>query len=468
MERQLVDSVTRGQSGYRSVGVQIKDDKGPELKVRLLFDGTNGVPINERIRVRDHDRTPAAPDIKRIIREIDRQQARPFGLKTDVKDAHRLIPIAPSDWHLLGCRSVEGGSVYINKTGTFGVASAAYWWGWLAGAMVRAAHYLAGTELPMWLPLVADDLLAPSGSAQIRSSLMLVIAWFVVPGLPLSWSKIGGGERVEWVGYELLLREAQLGITEKRAGWLLAWYCRLLEDGVVQVGRFQEGLGRAAFVCGALEYDRPFLASLYTFAALYDPVSTQPIPLYVTTTLCFLRRQLQTRRHYTCALTAASWSEGWRVDAKAEGEELGIGGWWPTADSAGVVSKARSPWFSVELTPQSAPWAFRRDGESFRLVATLEALRLLLALMVFGPSLEGDTRHQVIQLTTFTDNKGNGYAINKLMTTKFPLCAIVMELSAQMEAIGARVEVHWTPRERNEEADALSNEILRVSTWGSW
>ena len=226
---------------------------------------------------------------------------------------------------------------------------------------------------------------------------------------------------------------------------------------MVQEGRFQEGLGRTACVCGALEYDRPFLAPLYTFAALHDLVSTKPLPLHVTTTLCFLRRQLQTRRHYPCALTAACWSEAWRVDVKAEGEELGIGGWWPTADSAGVVSKAHSLRFSVQLTPQSAPWACRRDGEIFKLIATLESLGLLLTLMVYGPSQEREARHQVIQLPAFTDNKGNGYAINKLMTTKFPLCAIVMELSTQMGAIAARVEVHWTSRERNEEADALSN-----------
>ena len=43
------------------------------------------------------------------------------------------------------------------------------------------------------------------------------------------------------------------------------------------------------------------------------------------------------------------------------------------------------------------------------------------------------------------------------MSTKFSLCAVMMELSARMEAVNARMEVHWTPRERNEEADALAN-----------
>ena len=34
----------------------------------------------------------------------------------------------------------------------------------------------------------------------------------------------------------------------------------------------------------------------------------------------------------------------------------------------------------------------------------------------------------MIQLPAFTVNKGNGYTINKFMTTKFPLCAIIMEM----------------------------------------
>ena len=39
----------------------------------------------------------AEPDIKPIIREIDTQEARPFGVKMDVEDAHWHSPIAPCD-----------------------------------------------------------------------------------------------------------------------------------------------------------------------------------------------------------------------------------------------------------------------------------------------------------------------------------------------------------------------------------
>ena len=43
------------------------------------------------------------------------------------------------------------------------------------------------------------------------------------------------------------------------------------------------------------------------------------------------------------------------------------------------------------------------------------------------------------------------------MSTKFTLSVILMELAAQMEAREVRMDVKWVPRERNQEADDLSN-----------
>ena len=96
------------------------------------------------------------------------------------------------------------------------------------------------------------------------------------------------------------------------------------------------------------------------------------------------------------------------------------------------------------------------------MIATLEALGLLLALLAFSPAQELNGTKTVIQVPTFTDNRGN--VINKLMTTRFPLCAIVMELAAQAEYRGVRMEAQWTPRDQNQEANDPSkppNERLR-------
>jgi len=58
--------------------------------------------------------------------------------------------------------------------------------------------------------------------------------------------------------------------------------------------------------------------------------------------------------------------ELFRLDAKAEGEEVPIG--WRSRD----VSRTRdAPWFAVLLNRRNAPWAFAK-GEAFRTIAALE------------------------------------------------------------------------------------------------
>ena len=106
---------------------------------------------------------------------------------------------------------------------------------------------------------------------------MLVIAWF---GLPVSWPKIGSGESVQWVGHEIRLREAQLESRRREqdgcvrgtaACWRTEWY---------KWAGSKKGSVRRAFVCGAVDYERPLLAPLFTCAALRDPVSTPPLLLW--------------------------------------------------------------------------------------------------------------------------------------------------------------------------------------------
>ena len=60
---------------------------------------------------------------------------------------------------------------------------------------------------------------------------------------------------------------------------------------------------------------------------------------------------------------------------------------------------------------------------------------------------------------TWTDNRGNGWALNKLMWTKFPSSAVVMELSCYLKRMAAKASVEWAPRSANYEADALANGV---------
>ena len=97
-----------------------KDKLGGIIAARVLFDGTNGIMVNKRTRMRDQERAPIAVDLKRFTREKSTHDEYTFALTADATEAHRKIPIAPCDWYLLG-RQVPSGSVYINLVGTFGV-----------------------------------------------------------------------------------------------------------------------------------------------------------------------------------------------------------------------------------------------------------------------------------------------------------------------------------------------------------
>ena len=74
------------------------------MSARVLFDGTHCIDVNTSTRIRDQERAPIAADLKRAMREKWRLKERTFSLTADVSEAHRQVPIAPQDWHLLGCQ----------------------------------------------------------------------------------------------------------------------------------------------------------------------------------------------------------------------------------------------------------------------------------------------------------------------------------------------------------------------------
>ena len=141
------------------------------------------------------------------------------------------------------------------------------------------------------------------------------------------------------------------------------------------------------------------------------------------------------------------------MDAKAEGQTVVIGGW----KSQGGCKTKDAAWFSLELTRKTAPWAFER-GEPYRTIASLELMGTLVGLMVLVPpgTPKGDTS-AVVSLSVGTDNQGNSHLLDRMLTTKYPLGVVLMELAHQMRIRRLVLRAHWLPRMENEEADALTN-----------
>ena len=113
--------------------------------------------------------------------------------------------------------------------------------------------------------LVADDFHLESGGSGYRPALF---AFFVLCGtcnVPLSWNKTAGGDTVAQVGFELIHRRHQLGISQRRAEWFIRWSRGVSSSEFVKMSTFEEGLGRIAYVAGALENERRFLWSSVSF-----------------------------------------------------------------------------------------------------------------------------------------------------------------------------------------------------------
>ena len=164
IRRQIVEDVAAGAAVRMTVAAAKKKygdrltisglgavlmEPGSEV-VRVLYDGTNGVHSNNRIRGRDRARCPMIEDLEALLREVEDagDGEMHFVIVYDIAKAHRLVPVREEDWGLqafqLTGKPEDSDEVIMYSGGTFGIASAAYWWARVSAAMVRLLHFCLG------------------------------------------------------------------------------------------------------------------------------------------------------------------------------------------------------------------------------------------------------------------------------------------------------------------------------------
>ena len=127
----------------------------------------------------------------------------------------------------------------MNCVGTFGVSSAAYHWCRLMSGLGRSAFFLYGKF--GWMQLIyIGDILWLVGDKSGIEKLVTIIFYYSARGSPFAWKKFSGGLVCKWVGFELTLAERALGLTERRAQWIISWVSRTVDASDVRM---------AAFVC---------------------------------------------------------------------------------------------------------------------------------------------------------------------------------------------------------------------------
>jgi hypothetical protein len=301
--------------------------------------------------------------------------------------------------------------------------------------------------------LYADDLALFGHGKAGRLAIALAFFWWAIVGVPFKWAKSSGGLRLSWVGLYIQLDECKFGLSAMRAGWLVAWLQAALRRGSVEVGEFAGVLGRLNFAALALEYEKPWLAVLYLWLGALPFGVVARLPWAVRLVFMWLARRLAGPGHVQeVRPRTASIGEAFRSDARAEGGRAWVGGW----EILGGRTPGTARWFATEVLPSWALWAFCKQRDPQRTIAALELLGTLLSVMLFSDRWPKDaTGH--CALTGSSDNLGNTYIVSKMMSTKFPVAPLLIELSEQLRSRGLVMDLKWLKRECNQEADDLSN-----------
>ena len=69
-----------------SLGAIRKDKPDGQYTARVLFDGTHGLEVNTRTRIRDQERAPISADLKRSMRAKAAKGDATFAVTADISE----------------------------------------------------------------------------------------------------------------------------------------------------------------------------------------------------------------------------------------------------------------------------------------------------------------------------------------------------------------------------------------------
>jgi hypothetical protein len=374
----------------------------------------------------------------------------------DIAKAHRRFKHAEEDHGYLCCRAREGGPIWVNRVGTFGVACAAYHFSRLAGLVGRATVRVLRDD-PFFQFLFADELQLQAGGSEKYVVVWRALLFWLMTGAPFKWSKFRGGVQLEYVGFAFDFFKFTFGLSERRSGWI----CKFVEEaeksrGMIEHRRFIEFVGRLVYASQVLYWVKPFMGVLHRWKGALQPGTVAKTPKMVQMILRFISKLLAEGHGQVSSMAPpSSEREAFRTDAKAEKDFFVLGGWetWETSDP----KDAR--WFSLRVSAEELPCLFKEGKHARGMSTVAELLATLVGLQVFGWT---KVRNRLFTVSAGTDNLANEHLSFRDATTRFPLSYVHMQVSLDMYRSGGFLQLRWRPRDLNQPADDLTNDDFRL------
>ena len=105
-------------------------------------------------------------------------------MKADVSKAHRRIKVLRPGWKFQV--ATNKGKYWVNKAGTYGMASAQYYWGRMAAALLRLCYSVF--PFSPWQFVYVDDFAWILLVKDCGVSSLAILGFLECLGLPFSWA----------------------------------------------------------------------------------------------------------------------------------------------------------------------------------------------------------------------------------------------------------------------------------------
>ena len=261
-----------GKVAVSKLACIVKVRKNGSVKARLVIDlrrsGVNRcVRLSERV---------VLPRIKEVLEDAtyllsqagagDEVEA----MVADFKDAFHTLPVHPEE-KKFGVARTFGDHFIGFETIMFGGEASPLVWGRAAAYLNRGGQSLFEPHEFLAECFVDDPVLLAAGNAKRRRrSFAVFLLWMVVLGLPISWSKVSKGKRVEWCGSEIRLVNAfivQAVLAESFVSDFAAEIEEALALPLIKRSTIRRIAGRAAWATGLVPTIRSFIDSLWAVSA---------------------------------------------------------------------------------------------------------------------------------------------------------------------------------------------------------
>ena len=355
-------------------------------------------------------------------------------LKADVSKAHRRIKILRSGWKYQVAQIDQ--QWWVNKVGTYGVASAQLYWGRMAALLLRILYALF-PEVDWGFVFVDDfcSVLRASNAPWLTPALLGVL-------LALGTKKTVLSEINTWLGFVINPSGPFVQMAKEKHVAVLKLLKELEEGKAFSLKAIEKALGKIQWATATCPMAKPFLQP---FWAWKSAVKTAGVPGKLVRCLAVLLSQLFSKQFPQMSPFSpwSSWTGASDASAEKEGESW-IGGWLTDSPEP---SKDKVLWFQYRVCQEHHPWAFKKNDPQKRIAALELYGTLFLALLLMAQNPSTSCR---LHIPLVSDNQGNVYSILNNATRKMPTAVILMELVYQLYQAGHMLAPAHSRRDDNQ------------------